>query len=96
MEGIVIIGAVTALLLFCIAAKPADKLNGMEDTPVSIDNIRRGVQNGWYTCTLVMVDGVPAVHLTGKTADGKTYSDVYPVTKEDWETLKNEGYPVQL
>lgn len=51
---------------------------------------------GWYACTLVVVDGITAVHLSGRTADGKPYSDVYPITKEDWETLKNEGYKVEL
>ena len=97
MNGIVIIGALTAFALFCIAAKPSQAAAyGMEDTPVSIDNIRKGVERGWYSCVLVLVDGIPAVHLTGKTADGKTYSDVYPVTKEDWETLRNEGYEVKL
>lgn len=97
MDGIVIISALAAFVLFCVAARPSQAAaQGMEDTPVSIDNIRRGVQNGWYTCVLVRVDGIPAVHLTGKTADGKTYSDVYPITQEDWNTLKAEGYQVEV
>lgn len=96
MDGLIII---SALLLggFALAAlsKPRT-MDGMEDTPVSIDNIRRGVANGWYTCALVMVDGIPAVHLSGRTSDGKQYSDVYPITQEDWNTLKAEGYKVEL
>ena len=96
MQSIVLIGILTAVALLAIAAKPKpDSLDGMEDTPVDIKNIREGVKNGWYVCTLVMVDGVYAVHLSGRTADGKPYSDVYPITKEDWYTLKNEGYKVE-
>ena len=96
MDGLVII---SALLLggFALAAfsKPRT-MDGMEDTPVSIDNIRRGVANGWYTCTLVVVDGKPAVHLSGRTSDGKQYSDVYPITQADWDTLRAEGDEVEL
>lgn len=72
----------------------SSSVRGMEDTPVSIENIRRGVKNGWYTCTLLVVDGVPAVRLTGKKADGKSYTGVYPISAEDWQQLKSEGYHV--
>lgn len=64
----------------------------MEDDPISIENIRRGVTNGWYTCVLTRVDNIPAVRLSGRTADGKIYTDVFAVTEEDWQTLKKEGY----
>lgn len=67
-------------------------IEGLEDDPVSIDNIRMGVQRGWYTCVLTRVNGIPAVRLSGRTADGKTYTDVFAVTEEDWQTLKKEGY----
>ena len=76
------------------AAKKHDSVDGMEDTPVSIDNIRKGVANGWYTAVLTTVDGAPAVRLSGKTATGKDFTDVYPILPEDWQTLKNEGYQV--
>ncbi len=93
MDGIIIISALAAVAILCAASKKSNSAaNGMEDTPVSIDNIRKGVQRGWYACVLVRIDGVPAVRLTGKTADGKTYSDVYPITQADWDTLKAEGY----
>ena len=96
MDALILI---SALLLGGFAMATLSKprtTDGMEDTPISIDNIRRGVANGWYTCTLMIADGRPAVHLTGKTADGKTYSDIYPVTQADWDTLKAEGYKVEL
>ena len=67
-------------------------MDGMEDDPVSIENIRRGVANGWYACVLTRVNNTPAVRLSGRTADGKTYTDVFAVTEEDWQTLKKEGY----
>ena len=64
----------------------------MEDDPISIENIRRGVTNRWYTCVLTRVDGIPSVRLSGRTADGNTYTDVFAITEEDWQTLKKEGY----
>ena len=67
---------------------------GMEDNPVSIENIRSGVANGWYTCVLTRVNNIPAVRLSRRTTDGKIYTDVFTVTKEDWNALKNEGYKV--
>ena len=95
MDGIICIGVLVAAALIVAAAKPISKdVAGMEDTPVSIDNIRKGVANGWYTAVLTTVDGIPAVRLTGRTADGNTYSDVYLIAAEDWQTLKNEGYEV--
>ena len=95
MDGIICIGVLVAAVLIAAAAKPISKdVAGMEDTPVSIDNIRKGVQRGWYSAVLVIVDGIPAVRLSGRTADGNTYSDIYPITAEDWQTLQNEGYEV--
>ena len=97
MDAWIITGIFAAMALAALAGRKSQAaLTGMEDMPVSIDNIRRGVANGWYTCTLVVVDGIPAVHLSGRTADGKPYSDVYPITKEDWNTLQAEGYKVEL
>ena len=102
MDGIVIISVLAAVALMAIAAKPkstagayGSELAGMEDMPVSIDNIRKGVQNDWYTCTLVVVDGEPAVHLTGKETDGETYSGIFRISQADWNALKDEGYQVE-
>lgn len=95
MDGIVLIAALSALVLLCTAAKKNDPdIAGMNDTPVSIYDIRRGVQNGWYTCTLTRVDGIPAVRLSGKTTNGDIYTDVYRISEADWQTLQSEGYKV--
>lgn len=97
MDGIVIIGMFVAAALVAAAAKPSQsKILGMEDTPVSIENIRRGIANGLYDCVLIRVDGKPAVRLSGKTTSGQYFSDVYPITQSDFDTLQNEGYLVVL
>ena len=93
MDGLVIIGLLLLGGFAIAAAKKHDSIDGMEDTPVSIDNIRKGVARGWYSATLCRVDGVPAVRLTGEVG-GKPYSDVFPIAETDWQTLKNEGYSV--
>ena len=93
MDGIVIIGLL--LLGGALIARSAKATAGMDDTPVSLDNIRKGVARGWYTCTLTRVDGQPAVRLSGTTTDGEETSDVYPITEDDWQTLKAEGYKVE-
>ena len=81
--------------VFCFAfLRKAKGTAGMSDPETSLDNIRRGVANGWYTCTLTRVNGKPAVRLSGKTTDGKQSTDVYPVSETTWQTLKNEGYKV--
>ena len=95
MDGLFIISMLVLGGLFIAAASKHNSVDGMEDTPVSIDNIRKGVARGWYACTLVRVNGIPAVRLSGKDAYGMTYSDVFPITEEDWQTLKKEGYSVQ-
>ena len=94
MDGLFVISLLVLGGLFIAAAPKHNSVDGMEDTPVSIDNIRKGVARGWYSATLCRVDGVPAVRLTGEVG-GKPYSDVFPITEEDWQTLKNEGYSVQ-
>ena len=93
MDSLVIIGLLLLGGFAIAAAKKHDSVDGMEDTPVSIDNIRKGVARGWYSATLCRVDGVPAVRLTGEVG-GKPYSYVFPIAETDWQTLKNEGYSV--
>ena len=95
MDALIILGIVAAIA-FVHLAKQSKGTNGMNDTPVSIDNIRKGVANGWYKATLLYHDGEPAILLKGKMTDGKTYSDIYPISQADWDTLKAEGYDVQL
>ena len=85
--GILLVGG----LLLKKAASPA---SGMTDNPVQIDNIRRGVANGWYTAQLTRVNGQPAIRLSGTRTDDTQFVDVYPISENDWQTLKKEGYPV--
>lgn len=92
MDGIVIIGLL--LLGGALIARSAKATSGMQDTPVSIDNIRRGVKEGWYICVLTRIDGRPAVRLSGRLQNGQEYLGTYPISENDWQTLKNEGYYV--
>ena len=95
MDGIIVIGFFAAVAFLAIAAKPKpNEIDGLEDTPVQIQNIRKGVKNGWYTCTLARITNIPVVRLSGRTADGKSYSDVFRISEADWQTLKREGYQV--
>lgn len=97
MTGIVVIGLIAAgVLLYAATQKGGQEMFGMADTPVSLENIRRGVANGWYKCTLTIVKGQPAVFLSGKTADGKTFSDVYPIAQADYDILKADGFTEDL
>lgn len=89
MNELIIIGI---LLFGGIAMAKAKGASGMQDNLVSIDNIRRGVSQGWYTAILTHKNGRPAIFLSGRTADGNTYSDIYPVSQADWDTPKAEGY----
>lgn len=93
MDGIVAIGVLAAIAIACFAQ--ARRVNGLDEDLVSAANVRRGVVNGWYECTLVRVDNQPAVHLSGKLANGETYSDLFPISEADWQALKMEGYHVE-
>ena len=92
MGALLIIGAIAAVL---IASNRAQSVRGMRDNPVRLDNIRRGVANGWYKAILVRVGDKPAIHLFGKDAAGNDYGDIFPISEHDWQILKNEGYRVQ-
>ena len=95
MGGLIIVSILVLGGFLMAATKNRDaSVYGMEDDPVSIENIRSGVANRWYTCVLTRVNNIPAVRLSGRTTDGKIYTDVFTVTEEDWQTLKNEGYKV--
>lgn len=84
-----------ALFLLCRSKRNTpENIEGMTDSEVSIENIRRGVANGWYTAELTRVDGAAAVRLSGKTNDGSTYTDVYPISESDYNTLMGDGYKV--
>ena len=95
MDGLIITAIILGVAFAAIAGcKRNDDISGIEDDPVSIENIRSGVANGWYTCVLTRVNGLPAVRLSGKVVNGKQFTDVYPITESDWQTLKADGYEV--
>lgn len=89
---LIVAAGAAALWLLCKSRKQS--LSGMTDNIVSLDNIRRGVKNGWYSAELTTVDGKYAVRLSGKTNDGSTYTDVYPINESDYYTLLKDGLQV--
>lgn len=83
---------VCAIGLLLIANKQRG-VGSMDDAPVALDNLKRGIANGWYQAQLTMVNGQQAVRLSGKLINGKQYSDVYPITAEVAAELKQMGVP---
>lgn len=83
---------VCAIGLLLIANKQRG-VGSMDDHAVALDNLKRGIANGWYTAQLTMVNGQQAVRLSGKLVNGKQYSDVYPITSEVAAELKQMGIP---
>lgn len=86
----------TLLLMTIGVARIRKKLNevsGMTDAAPTLDNLKRGMANGWYQAQLTMVNGRQAVRLSGKLTNGREYSDVYPVTPEVAAELKRMGVP---
>lgn len=68
-------------------------VGSMSDPDVALDNLKRGIANGWYQAELTMVNGQQAVRLSGKLTNGKPYSDVYPITPEVTAELRKMGVP---
>lgn len=83
---------VCAIGLLLIANKQRG-VGKMSDPEVALENLKRGIANGWYTAHLIMVDGKQAVRLSGKLINGKQFSDVYPITTEVAAELKQMGVP---
>lgn len=83
---------VCAIGLILIANKQCG-VGKMSDPAVALDNLKRGIANGWYQAELTMVNGQQAVRLSGKLTNGKQYSDVYPITPEVAAELKQMGVP---
>lgn len=82
--------SIGAALLWKILHK-TKSVGAMTDPAPTLDNLKRGISNGWYTAKLVMVDGQQAVQLSGKMTDGKFYQDVYPITAEVANELRKMG-----
>ena len=74
-------------------ANQQSSVGAMDDAPVALENLKRGIANGWYKAQLTIVNGQQAVHLSGKLINGREYSDVYPITPEVAAELKQMGVP---
>lgn len=96
MDGLFVIGVLVLGGMLIAAAGRADATAGMDDRPVDINQIRKGVQRGWYEAALTRVHNRPAIRLSGKLANGETYQDVFSITQEDFDTLQSEGYLIVL
>lgn len=83
---------VVAICLLAIANKQRS-VGSMNDPEVALDNLKRGIANGWYKAQLTTIDGRQAVRLSGKLINGKQYSDVYPITPEVAAELRKMGVP---
>lgn len=68
-------------------------VGAMSDKAPTLENLKRGIANGWYQAQLTMVNGQQAVRLSGKLINGRQYSDVYPITPEVAAELKQMGVP---
>ena len=79
-----------AAVLLMLANKQRS-VGSMDDAPVALENLKRGIANGWYQAQLTTIDGKPAVRLSGKLINGKLYSDVYPINPEVSAELKQIG-----
>ena len=93
-NGVVILGALVAVALIATAAKKCP--TGARDPEyISLENIRRGVSEGWYE-----INGLYAskagyfVSLKGKTTDGEDFIGSYAISKTDFDMLRKEGYPL--
>ena len=89
-----IIGSIVVLMGLVILANKQSSIGAMNDAAPTIENLKRGIANGWYKAELVVVNGQQAVRLSGKLTDGRFYSDVYPVTPEVASELRKIGVPV--
>lgn len=87
---IIYTSVIVAIGLVLIANKQS-KVSGMTDAAPALENLKRGIANGWYTAELTVVNGQQAVRLSGKLTNGRQYSDVYPVTPEVAQELRKIG-----
>jgi len=85
--------AAIVFLLGTVAGFVLAKELNISSRYISLANIRRGVENEWYTLDYISGSGFNGyyVKLTGKETDGEITSSWYEVSKSTWETLKNEG-----
>ena len=92
MKPITAIGlALAAAITWKLLHKRSQKVGAMTDPMPTLDNLKRGIANGWYTAKLTTFDGQQAVELSGKLTDGKPFQDVYPITIAVAQELRKMG-----
>lgn len=92
MKPITAIGlALAAAVAWKLLQKRSEKIGAMTDPMPTLDNLKRGIENGWYTAKLTTVNGQQAVELSGKLTDGTFYADVYPISPEVAKELRKIG-----
>lgn len=92
MKPITAIGlALAAAVAWKLLQKRSEKIGAMIDPMPTLDNLKRGIANGWYTAKLTTVNGQQAVELSGKLTDGTFYADVYPISPEVAKELRKIG-----
>lgn len=83
--------ALAAAITWKLLSKKKSGIGAMTDPMPTLDNLKRGIENGWYTARLTIVDGQQAVELSGKLTDGSFYADVYPISPEVAKELRKIG-----
>lgn len=64
----------------------------LSDDPLSLDNILRGVERGWYQARVQLMDGFGwVVYLSGKKADGEYTEEVFPISEQTAQALQQQG-----
>lgn len=92
MKPITAIGLSLAVAIaWKLLSKKKSGVGAMSDQAPTLDNLKRGIANGWYTARLTIVDGQQAVELSGKLTNGQLYSDVYPITSAVAKELQQMG-----
>ena len=92
MKPITAIGlALAAAITWKLLHKRSQKVGAIADPMPTLDNLKRGIANGWYTAKLTTFDGQQAVELSGKLTDGTPYVDIYPITIEIANQLRKIG-----
>lgn len=83
---------IAGLAILAKGKKKAPGIGKLSDSPLDIDNIRMGLERGWYTAELELhPQWGPVVYLSGKMTDGRQVKDVYPISKETYTILLGEG-----
>lgn len=93
-DSTAIVIALGVAILWKLLKKWTSGVGSMSDPAPTLDNLKRGIANGWYKAELTTVNGQKAVRLSGKLTDGRFYEDIYPVSSEVADELLKMGVKV--